>query len=382
MASGSSHSLSRGTFPAPETHPSNYTRERVEHALLATETRLNSYSKTAKPAPTLEKLLIFYRSACQDFLHEDANSAASKQLIGQIQAFEHDLSDSSWAGVAVDEKTQELQDEMIKLRQSYYFSQYGDYFARMAHLLQGTRECLTEGWQEVSETYKWNDIAASLRSEEKDWKRYGTSNGIEPVKISFAVWEGCRKIGVDFHTMKAAIISYGERNETVHSRATTLVEEAKFASLAKLIHQDIQDLPKVMPADMADHETYTLAILTECRDHWFIIKTESWDHSANPGGGIYKTALFEAREKVKAALPEVRLEARRRHEVEVARGALARLREEQEEHILDERSREEAWKLIYEQRKETDGELHITLSRQRQVNRLVSFYREQWSSFH
>ena len=69
-------------------------------------------------------------------------------------------------------------------------------------------------------------------------------------------------MGISFNTVWAAIMLYGDRNKTVHSGMENLLENGDLAGLAKLIYQDIQDLPNVMPASSAETETQTLAILT------------------------------------------------------------------------------------------------------------------------
>ena len=149
-----------------------------------------------------------------------------------------------------------------------------------------------------------SQVVSRLKIEAIDWKIYGTIKGTESVKTTYVVSKGCTAMGISFNTVWAAIMLYGDRNKTVHSGMENLLENGDLAGLAKLIYQDIQDLPNVMPASSAETETQTLAILTRVqRPMVHQRKTEYMDETNNPKAWIPRKLVYEDRDKAKVKDP-------------------------------------------------------------------------------
>ena len=120
--------------PQPENHPSKYTEGRVrtgkEHAIR----RLNW--KTRKPCPTLEKLLCIYLLACEEALDHvtDEDLEPLALVVLEIQQYELEMSEKNWYSAAGGSTaSQELEENVIKLRRLQCFARYGDYAVTLAH---------------------------------------------------------------------------------------------------------------------------------------------------------------------------------------------------------------------------------------------------------
>ena len=288
-------------IPQPENHPSKYTRSRIERALIVAEARLGS--KTRKPCPSLEKLLLLYRGACRDFLQEFPISLQLRRLSAKSECLKEICAIKNGRNLRPTMRLRSSTRSWSNCAASLTSTITGTTSLILLTLLRAnTRKEKTEEWEEVSERLKWGEVASRLRAETNDWNRYGTSKGLDLVKTSNAVYKGCSTIGLDFKVMRTAITSYGDRNELLYSPMFQLVADGNFAALARLIHEDIHDLPKVMPAGMADEESALLAILLECRDRCFVTVNNGIDDTHNPAAWIPRAALIDERKHAVTAV--------------------------------------------------------------------------------
>ena len=119
--------------PRPELHPNGYTDDRIRPGLAYAERRLRS--KTRKPSPVLQKLLMIYQGACFEILQRGDSEEKPIHIISEIRNYEIQLTEKTWAWTASDDKTQTIQDSLITLRLQFH-ARYGDYAKRLAHMVR------------------------------------------------------------------------------------------------------------------------------------------------------------------------------------------------------------------------------------------------------
>ncbi|KAI9769013.1 MAG: hypothetical protein M1839_003843 [Geoglossum umbratile] len=398
--------------PKPESSPDGYTPDRIQVGIAYATQRLQS--KTRKPSPNSEKILVLYRGACEEYLeHEEAGFKNVKKidLLSEIRSMESDLCTKNWLQVADSHKSQILQEDLIRFRKLEYYARYGDYAQRLAHSLRKeTGSKKTEGWELLSGAKQWSDISDAIQGEAEWWKKYGSSKGTEEVQHIYAVYLGCMDIGIDYNRMIQTIHTYGARNTAFHSLIPKLIAEGQFGKVADILYNDLQELSSIMPPDLEEEEDFMRATLLELRDKWF-----KRDYNPDAPFGWTPTDELVAYWKDLSESPKKSEESRLKHAINVEQGVLRRLKEVEEEDTViqqvrskfDETSlpdagplpkrkasdslsnsepklkklkktREEVWECIMTQQKQAKGTFRQSLEKQRQVNRLVSQYTAKW----
>lgn len=389
--------------PRPEQSLERYTESRIQAGMEYATRRLES--TTRKPSPNQEKLLVIYRLACEGFLNQSKagfQHESKVQLLSEIRAYEEDISNHSWMKVTADEKKQEMRDEILKLRRFQYYARYGDYAQGIARELgDKTRVQDSEKREKLSGQFRWAEISEQIRKEEDHWETYGSGNGLEEIETSYAVWKGCHAAGVDFDQTVSAIHTYGARNTAVPSDLHDLVVEGYYCDIAMTLYKDLNDLTGTMPIDLLDHEMYMRATLVELREKWFQIDE---DDTRRPFSWFPTQAFREEYRGYKKSTKEA---SRQKHEADVAHGAVIRLEElNGEEQLLQQLSIEpqanalpvpgplpqgkktktsravsggdriRAWGIIKKVQEKAYSAYRPSLETQREVNRVVSQYRE------
>lgn len=236
--------------PRPEPHPKDYSDARVQAGINYAEHRLNSTKR--KPSPILEKLLLIYKGACSEFLHQKKfENVRQSKLLSEIRGYEEEMARRPWVSAVGDEYTESLQRELVKLRRLQFFARYGDYTHRVAHQLRdSTGREQTENWKEISGTFQWSNISQRITTEADHWKLYGSSKDINEVKTTYAVYQGCQKTGLNFKQALTAIDTYGARNEAFHNPINNLVAEGRWTDIATTLAEDLRDLASTMPIEL------------------------------------------------------------------------------------------------------------------------------------
>lgn len=399
--------------PRPELHPKDYTDARVQVGIDYADRRLRSVKR--KPSPILQKLLLIYKGACSDFLHQKEKkfeNVRQNKLLSEIRNHEEEMTRRPWVNAVGDEFTESLQRELIKLRRLQFFARYGDYTQRVAHQLRdSSRRAQTENWSEISWAFQWSDISQRITVEADHWKLYGSSKGIDDVKTTYAVYQSCQQTGLDLKQALAAIRTYGARNQACHSPINDLVAEGRWTDIATTIAEDIRDLASTMPIELKDEEAVIRAILLELRDEWFTIGNYNGlvEGLAEPWTWLPTPQLIQQFKDSKT--PEKKQAARRANEDQVAKGAARRVQKLDEEKELVEQlstelevnaiptpgpfpsknkrkasqevsvqDRKKAWRTIQDQQRRARTSFEASLERQREVNRVVSHYKGQFGS--
>ena len=400
--------------------PSSYTSERIKQGIDYATRRLDS--ATRKPSSILEKLLIIYRNSCLDYLESVCSAPdRSTELLSEIRGYETRLSDKQWAATIPDKSTQELQDELLKLRQLQFYSRYGDYFKQVAHRLRtDSRERETANWELLSGQYIWSDIRSRVIREENPWKEHG-SRYPDKVKTTYAIWSCSESTGLNFDQLILAVDAYGARNEAMHNSLEVYLSEGRYTDIAVLLHQDLGDLSSTIPANLQDREEGYRAILLQLRDEWFYINPGNDEDEDDfdtprlwrPTDKLY--LLMKAAKNLQKKAQAIAV-----HQEDVARGAKRLIEKADEEEALVKQlqtklspntmpepgplptgkagksaaekskrkasqdlkgpDRKKAWTTFESVRSKAVATFHQSLQTMREANRVVSDYTENWNS--
>ncbi|MCJ1364964.1 hypothetical protein MMC16_004082 [Acarospora aff. strigata] len=399
--------------PRSEPRPENYTEGRVQAGIDYADRCINS--KRRKPSPILEKLLLVYKGACSEYMRQKQKNfeeICRTKLLSEIRGYEEEMVRRPWVRAVGDDDSQKLQNELLKLRRLQFFARYGDYAQRVAHKLRDlTRRKETEKWSEISGLFQWSEISQRIKDEAEHWEAYGPSKDVERVKTTYAIYKGCQQIGMDSKQALLAIRTYGVRNEACHSPINKLVVEGRNTEIATTLADDERDLASAMPIELKDEEQNIQAIILELRDRWFTVDEVSGpvDGLAEPWTWLPKLQLLEEIKDNKT--PEKRQAARLESEEQVVKGAARRiLKLDEEKELVDQlstqlaadtipspwplpsnkkrkasqkvsvRSRKKAWKTIQDQQRRARTSFRASLELQRQVNRVVLHYKDQYGS--
>ncbi|KAL8955651.1 MAG: hypothetical protein Q9193_006573 [Seirophora villosa] len=390
--------------PQPLVLDSAYTSEALYQRMDYADQRLGSTTRYL--TPNSQKLLTIYRNTCAD-LHleyDDTPEDKKVQAIGALRHFEIQMSSVHFLN---DVSSDELLQELISLRRRTFWARYGDYAAHITSKLRNAAAAAqppTPHADTISGNFKWIQISEAIKDEEENWKRDG-SRYPELVPTTYAVYSNCKKAGIhEYQTMIGIIHFYADRNEAFHRGIQGYLEEPDYTQVAICLYEDLRDLASVCPPSMADTELMWRSVLEQLRDDWFDIsdgpdKPRNWNH---------KPAIKTAHERLVKGKAE-----HQRNLESVAAKAANRLGLDKESEDLmvqaytqppspfqlpapgpgtptmsskgkgkamaakpvDVSDQRNAWDTIMKQQLGQLPQLEMTLSKQREINRVVSAYR-------
>jgi hypothetical protein len=258
--------------PKPENNPNDYTIERLNAGVQYAEQRLQS--KTRKPTPQTEKVLGIYLSTCRDAIQKKTDttlpSSEINKILEDVREMESDLSYRAWLiGIG---KLDDLQHALICLREARYLALYGDYLEMMTREFKGRALNIETSSTEYSAKHlafqKWTEISENIELEKVQWTLEGSAKP-ELVKTTYAIFNSCRDLGLEFAPTVKLIHLYADRNRKFHSGINVMIEKGDFAGVASTLYHDLQELSRVIPVKRRDEETLVRSILLELKDRWF-----------------------------------------------------------------------------------------------------------------
>ena len=106
-----------------------------------------------------------------------------------------------------------------------------------------------EGWQHLSGVHTWVEISQRLKYEAAHWNEHGTTGDTSSVRTTAAAWRVCDKPGFNFQcaTLLVAIYLYTTRNQPMHRKIGKLAAVGDWGSMARRLHDDLGELPRVLP---------------------------------------------------------------------------------------------------------------------------------------
>ncbi|KAL9014322.1 MAG: hypothetical protein Q9173_001030 [Seirophora scorigena] len=392
------------TVPPPLVLDISYTSEVLFERMGYAAQRLGSTTRYL--TPNSRKLLTIYHDVCAN-LHleyDDTPDDEKAQAIGAVRDFEVQMSRAHFLR---DVSSSELLQELISLRQMTFWARYGDYAGHIASKLRhaaAVAQPPTPHADKISGNFQWTKISQSLKEEAKDWKSDG-SQYPDRVPTIYAVWANCNTAGIQEHeTMIRIIHLYADRNEAFHRGLQGYLEKPEYWKIARCLYEDLRDLASVCPPSMVDTELMWRSVLEQLRDDWFDISAGP----TNPGNWNHKPAIRTAHEQLRKS----KAEHQRNLQLIAAKAANRLALDKGTEDLLvqastqppspfqlpapgpgtpmmsykgkgkakaakpvDVSDQRKVWDTIMKQQLGQLPQLEMTLSKQREINRVVSAYR-------
>lgn len=107
-----------------------------------------------------------------------------------------------------------------------------------------------------------------------------------------AIFTTCMKIGLEMKEALGAILHYAQRNELVHANLLQFIKAGNWVDLAKTLHNDLCDVPKI--TDLCEDNCSSLLqlVLQTLINEWYTVDDINED---NVNGWIAKPSLVKLR---------------------------------------------------------------------------------------
>ena len=241
--------------PKPEPEETTYTPARVNRTLAYIEARLTSRSR--KPTPHAEQVLTCLEDAC--FFYKEAIAITGEDL---MEYANFDVEVRGWEVVihqcrylqefAEDEQAEEeLKNDILKLRQGFYYARYGD---RVEELLKVPQDRIRDiGFDaEIAASLKarrdWKAFSKTLEEGKRQWQNDRWRKTADPdfdlrmPEVLVQLHEVCDKIGLDFDATCSCVHRFGEKDGECHDDVEHLIQMGKHESIASIFAADLVDL--------------------------------------------------------------------------------------------------------------------------------------------
>ena len=258
------------TPPEPEDDATQYTKERLGQGLVFVEARLRR-----NISPRSAKVLELQQASIVAAL-EDTDSEKDEFLLGQIRIMDDLIYNNNF--IRSDPYDQQLQNTLLELKELVFYCRYGDYVRdKLALLRYRSKTENTRGHEHISGKHLWSAISAELK-DEKDRHQEALKAGKETDRpLTMAVWIACSELGFDKNLMVDAIDMYGKRNNAVHADIEKVIKLCKWSALARILCQDLIDLPLLIPPSRPQDLMMVGSIIEDLRDTYFEPKSGDAD---------------------------------------------------------------------------------------------------------
>jgi hypothetical protein len=169
------------------------------------------------------------------------------------------------------------------MREQSYFVRYGDYFADSLRRSRSSAvPAQTEGHEALSEGVFWTDIWTELKGEHDRYPPLvGFRAGYEfsswfSGKMGKAILRACNRLQLNWHVVVKVIETCSDRSQAVHRDLTRFLRLGNWGSLAKIVHNDLEDLPMIIHPDRKHDLESIRAGIEQYRDHYFDIHAHEW----------------------------------------------------------------------------------------------------------
>ncbi|KAK2753562.1 hypothetical protein FQN54_007339 [Arachnomyces sp. PD_36] len=263
--------------PKPLSRISEYDENALKIRLKYAHLTLNNPQR--KLCPLGMHAMKLYKEACahlldledgETFESEEELHQAKVEWISAIRTYEQTAQYSAFLEITGTSDAEEMKEQLLALRRTSLYARYGDYFADVCTRLKREAEVhKLFKWQSLQKKY-WTEIYKELNTEEPAYKEplYGEGHHTEcPTHMDVA--SACRRVGFGITDMLPIIKHYAIRNELLHANLLTLVKESNFAGLAKVLHDDYCDVPRLYPPESKSSSKLMLTLLQTMIDNWF-----------------------------------------------------------------------------------------------------------------
>jgi hypothetical protein len=280
--------ISPPPVPQPTAAGEIYEVQKIKSGLYYADYTLRDESRMLSPIG--QRGLLQYREACaqllnletelaeieegeylKDELEENEINACRLEWAATLRTYEESLQYYACLRATATDSAQELQEKTVELLQTLFYCRYGDLFGEACRLLQKQSEVMkVQGWYQLSKSY-WTDTAKMLNKEKEAYqKMLKTSAGHEKCRLHITISQTCTAVGFNFEDMVKIIEVYAKRNEFVHANFSELIRGADPGAIAKQLHDDLCDLPKIVPVSEVTELHLMTDLVSSIVDLWFI----------------------------------------------------------------------------------------------------------------
>lgn len=257
-----------------------YTTERLQQNLAYAQKCLMRQDLS----PRLELFMAFFKDQLKEAMHAET-SKEKLASAASVRVFEMMIQKNSFLRAEKFTRTNELQFNLLELREHQYFSRYGDYVKIIPSTLPAHASAKkTENWQLLCGRFKWSEIADKLASEKLEFKKMekGGAAAIDTMNIdtTIVVRAACRDLGISESRAIWSVVEYGQRNVQMHRDLEALISKGDFRRLAEVLHDDIDDIDCVFSEFRSNTDKRALKdIISSEIDKWFDRSEDLEDHN-------------------------------------------------------------------------------------------------------
>ncbi|KAN0073005.1 hypothetical protein V8E54_009119 [Elaphomyces granulatus] len=266
--------------PRPLQNASDYisNTEHLKKALKYADCTLRNQGR--KLSPIGQHALALYKDACARLLDLEEGEVfedrpeelevVKGEWVAAIRTYEQSIQYVACLNITRTLDAQTLQDEILSLQRTSFYARYGDYMAHTCQELKRAAEAAKVlGWEKLQKSY-WTEIGQQLRAEQDAFKRCLDGEMVHgQCPTTIAVTQACTRIGLNFMDTLASIHHYAVRNELVHSNLLSLVKEGDFWALAKRLHDDYCDVPRLATCINDSTSGLMLTLIESIINIWF-----------------------------------------------------------------------------------------------------------------
>ena len=287
-----------------------YTPARLVKGLQFADTRL---AGSRRLTPRSMRALSLYKDTIK---HALSAKTDEERLVNvtRVQLLEDQFNKDMFLVGEVSDEEEQLDMDLVEMRETAYFARYGDYFAdSLRRSRRDSSAGQTPGHERLSGSHRWSEIWVQLQHERSlvpkplGYRANSEWNAWFSGETGKAIARACHRLELNSERLLKLIEHYADRNTASHKGNDELIRSGDWLGLAKTICADLQELPMTIPPTRQDDLLLIKAAVEEYRDHYFDIyafgapdNPATWKQT--PNADAARTKLFEqAKRKYLAA---------------------------------------------------------------------------------
>ncbi|KAI9769444.1 MAG: hypothetical protein M1839_003658 [Geoglossum umbratile] len=264
--------------PHPPRNALDYEQENIKERLIYADCALRNPER--KLSPIGIRALKLYKDACARLLDleegevfeggEEELQEAKDEWKATIRMYDGYIQYTACLQITRTSDAQTLQEQLLALQRTAFYSRYGDMFAEACRRLKREAEIKkVDGWGTLQMSY-WTDIGKTLLEEKEAYGRVlkgEMAHGQCPLHL--AISQTCDRIGFNADDMRQIIHHYAVRNEIVHSNLIPLIRKGLFHDLGKQLNDDFCNIPLIIPDVEKTQTALMMRLLETIINEWF-----------------------------------------------------------------------------------------------------------------
>ena len=264
--------------PQPSQSVLDYKEKNLKERLIYADRAIRNPNRKLSPIGT--RALKLYKDACARLLDleegevyeggEEELEEAKHEWRATIRMYEGSIRYTACLLVTRTSDAQTLQDQLLNLQRTAFYARYGDMLAEACRQLKKEAEIKkVDGWQALQKEY-WTEIDKKLQREEHAYAQVLKGENVhDRCPTHLAISETCNRVGFNMDDMLEVVHLYAVRNELMHANFIPLIKNGSFYILSKRLHDDLCDIPLVIPDVEKTQTTLLMKLLETIIDQWF-----------------------------------------------------------------------------------------------------------------